>query len=396
MTDSSDPIIIVGAGIGGLFAALCLHHHGLNSIVLEKAEDLVEVGAGIQIGANGSRLIHKLGIQSEFEKSAAAPAKGLMMDGNSGRPICHYPLSGFAEKYHQFPHYQIRRADLQQVLATALESRMPGCVRLATELSDIRQTPETLEAIATDGQVFCGRAVVGCDGIHSRTRQLVFGDTEPNFAGCVAWRALIPISEMELPNPELPRIWVGKGRHLVQYPVGSGSLVNIVACVDSAVEEQERWSGRSSTAELVESFSDWCPEINKLLSKTEDALRWGLYERSVLDSWNAGRITLLGDAAHAMLPSLAQGAVMAMEDADQLAESLAAQENTEVALLEYQSRRIFRTRKTQLVARKNMEFFHQRGLANKLSVKALRLAGSRAETLIGNRYNWLYGYTTEN
>lgn len=393
MTESPDQIIIVGAGIGGLFTALCLEQRGLSCIVLEKSEELTEVGAGIQIGANGSRLLHQLGLQNEIEKYASVPASGLMMDGRSGRSICTYPLNEFALQRHQFPHYQIRRADLQSVLVEALQSRAPESLKLGVTLEDIRQTPDSVEAITTQGQVFRGAALVGCDGIHSVTRERLFGKSEPNFSGCAAWRAVVPASEIDLQDAMQPKIWIGSGRHIVQYPVASGDLVNIVACVETTIAEQEQWQGSSSVADFREAFADWCPEIQQLISLAEDAFRWGLYERPVLDSWSSGRATLLGDAAHAMLPSLAQGAVMAMEDGYQLAKSLAGQAGTSLALNDYQSKRIIRTRKTQTVARKNMEFFHQRSLSDRISVKALGLVGGYSEALIGNRYNWLYGYT---
>ena len=393
MTDSSNPIVVIGAGIGGLFSALCLHRLGLNSVVLEKTEELAEVGAGIQIGANGSRLIHKLDLQSELEKYATAPARGIMMDGVSGRMICPYPLDSFAQIHHQFPHYQIHRADLQRVLVEALEHRDPSCLKLGVELAEIQQTSDCIEAITAQGHVFKGRALVGCDGIHSRTRELLFGKAKPSFSGCVAWRAMVPASSLDFKHAQQPIIWIGSGRHIVQYPVASGQLINIVACVDTSVTEEEQWQGKSPEMDFCESFSDWCPQVIQLISQAQDALRWGLYERPVLDSWALSRATLLGDSAHAMLPSLAQGAVMAMEDADQLAISLAEQTDTVAALQEYQSKRISRSREAQAAARQNMEFFHQRRLLDRLSAKALHLAGDRAENLIGKRYNWLYGYT---
>ena len=392
MSDSSDPIILVGAGIGGLFAGLCLQRKNIDFLLLEKAEELTEVGAGIQIGANGSRLIHQLGLENEVRKYATAPSHGLMMNGLTGRKVCSYPLSDYAEKHYQFPHYQIRRADLQRVLVEALELRAPGCLRLSQELSQIDQSSEAVQAVTVEGEVFHGRALVGCDGIHSGTRQLLFGNADPLYSGCAAWRALVPTAEMAS-SDLIPKIWIGDGRHLVQYPVESGRSINLVACVETELVLEERWHGRSSKEDLVDSFSGWCPEVKRILSAAEDALMWGLFERPVLDSWRVGHATLLGDAAHAMLPSLAQGAVMAMEDAEQLAHSLATQENTSKALDHYQMRRIGRNRKVQAVARKNMNFFHQSGSSDRLSMNALQLAGSGAEAIIGSRYNWLYGYS---
>lgn len=392
MTQPSDPILIVGAGIGGLFAGLCLQRKNIDFLILEKADELAEVGAGIQIGANGARLIYELGLREEFEKYALAPPHGLMMDGISGRQICTYPLSSFAQHEHGFPHYQILRSDLQRVLVETLHIRAPGKLHLASEITRIHQDQGFIKAETQDNRTYQGRAVVGCDGIHSSIRQLSFGKSDPAFSNCVAWRALLSASELEMEYPMVPRIWIGPGRHLVQYPVESGKSINLVACVDSSNAEKERWQGNSSIEELNQSFSAWCPAVQRLISKADRALSWGLYERPVLQSWTKGCVTLLGDAAHAMLPSMAQGAVMAMEDAYQLAESLANLDEPESAFKDYEAKRFQRCKKTQDVAQKNMAFFHQKGLANKVSAKALSLAGAQSEKLIGRRYGWLYGY----
>ena len=392
MTNTSNPIVLVGAGIGGLFAGLCLQRKNTDFLILEKADKLADVGAGIQIGANGARLIHELGLTEEFEKYALAPLYGLMMDGISGRQICTYPLSAFAQEEHSFPHYQILRSDLQRILVDALQARAPEKLHLAAEVLDIKQEQGFVQLKTRDGRIFQGKAVVGCDGIHSTVRKQCFDETDPKFTNCIAWRALVPTSELEMDYPMVPRIWIGPGRHLVQYPVSSGKSINLVACVESSTAQHERWQGSSSVEELNQSFSTGCTAVQDLVSKADQALSWGLYERPVLESWTKGCITLLGDAAHAMLPSMAQGAVMAMEDAYQLAESIAALSDLENALKDYESKRFKRCRKTQVVARKNMAFFHQKGALNKVSAKALNLAGAQSEKLIGRRYGWLYGY----
>jgi salicylate hydroxylase len=394
MTDSSAPVILVGAGIGGLFAALCLQQKGIDPVLLEKSHELAEVGAGIQIGANGSRLIAKLGLQDEIEKYATSPDSGQVMHGQSGRSLCTYPLNRSSISRYQLPYYQIHRADLQRVLVKAVEKRLAGSLRLGVELAKITQDANGIQAISSSGETIEGRVLVGCDGIHSRTRQLLIDDGAPVFTGCNAWRATVPAAALVgQKDPLVPKIWVGAGKHLVQYPVQSGAAVNIVACVQEHKTEVERWAGTSSTDELTECFADWCPQVRALLELAGDALRWGLYERPVLNNWNVGRATLLGDSAHAMLPSLAQGAVMAMEDADELAISLAAQADIKLALEDYQSKRIQRTRRVQQVARKNMSFFHQSSSLHKLSAGALGAAGPAAESIIANRYRWLYGYS---
>lgn len=393
MRDSAEPVILVGAGIGGLFAALCFQQVGIDCVLLEKSRRLEEVGAGIQIGANGSRLLHKLGLQNALAGCVSVPAKGFMMDGIRGRWICDYPLNDFSQRKYQLPHYQIRRADLQAILLQALQERAPDCLHLGTELVELHQTDDYVEAVCSEGRSFRGRALVGCDGIHSRTRQLLFDKTHADFAGCVAWRAMLPRNKLDLASDlNVPKIWIGPGRHLVQYPVAKGEMLNLVACVDSHEEVREWWQGSSPAEQFRQSFADWCPEVQQTIAGAEEALQWGLYERPVLDSWNVGRVSLLGDAAHAMLPSMAQGAVMALEDAAQLALSFTQQGDSQKALEHYQQQRIGRSRKVQSVARKNMHFFHQHSPADRLSLMALRLSGKSAEKLISKRYNWLYGY----
>lgn len=395
MTDSTDPVILVGAGIGGLFAALCLDRLGIESIILEKSDELAEVGAGIQIGANGSRLIHQLGLKEAIEKYASSPTVGQIMDGQSGRSICPYPLNSSSLKRYQLPYYQIHRGDLQRILVEAVEQRMPNCLRLGTELREISQDAARLQVTTNSGERINGRALVGCDGIHSRTRELLFEDGAPQYTGSLAWRAVVPLSRLDQSQDwQTPKIWVGPGRHLVQYPVSAGDAMNLVACVENDIAEAERWQGNSALDELSAAFAGWCPEVQAMLGLADDALKWGLYERPVLSSWSNGRATLLGDAAHAMLPSLAQGAVMAMEDAEELAHALHTQSTTEEALRQYEQRRISRCRKVQQVARDNLEFFHQSsGLKDRLSLRVLALMGQGAESVIANRYGWLYGYS---
>ncbi len=395
MTDSTGPVILVGAGIGGLFAALCLERVGIESILLEKSDELADVGAGIQIGANGSRIIHQLGLQEAIQRYASSPSRGQMMDGQTGRAICSYPLNESSLKRYQLPYYQIHRGDLQRVLVEAVKQRIPNCLRLGSELKEIHQDDKSLSVTINSGEQIKGRALVGCDGIHSRTRELLFEDGTAEYTGNIAWRAVVPLSKLvESVNWQVPKVWVGPGRHLVQYPVSAGDALNLVACVETDVEEAEQWHGNSSADGLSEAFSSWCPEVRATIALAGNALKWGLYERPVLSSWSQGCATLLGDAAHAMLPSLAQGAVMAMEDAEELAHALHSENNTPKALQQYEQRRISRCRKVQKVAQGNLNFFHQSsGIKDRLSFKALASLGQGAESIIANRYGWLYGYS---
>ena len=405
MSVLQEPIILSGAGIGGLFTALCLEQRGLSSIILEKSDELSEVGAGIQIGANGAYLIRELGLEQAIQQYALCPEYGYMADGKSGKEICTIPLNRFAQKKYQLPYYQIHRADLLKVLLDAVNQRLPDCIKLGQELVSIQQQTDGISVETRSGERFSGSLLVGCDGIHSQVRNLLFKDGDPVFADALAWRALIPLTSQNEQIADQVKVWVGEGKHLVQYPINVGEALNLVAVVDTEIPLPERWHGGVPNQEFQQAFDDWCPEVKKLVSCASDSLCWGLYSRPVLTKWSIGRATLLGDAAHAMLPSLAQGAVMAMEDGYELAVCLVQNDNIEQALEHYEAARIKRSIRAQNAARKNHKVFHlHRKALTRLSLFVLRalekigrfLPGGKnlslAERLIARRYYWLYGY----
>lgn len=381
-----------------MFAALCLQRAGFKRVrLLEKAAELSEVGAGIQIGPNGARLLQQLGLREVVESWAVRTPRGSMMDGVTGRQICQYPLDDWAVEQFGYPFYQMHRADLQAVLVRALEERLPGSISLGEALTEVVERDSAVEVATSKGRTAQFDLMIGADGIRSRLRTARYDAAEPSFSGRVAWRAVVPKDAIRDSEQYAARVWIGPGRHLVQYPVRRGNLLNLVACVDTSVVVPERWHGRSDSSPLREAFASWCPEVRDLVASMQDALCWGLYERPPLEDMVTARTALLGDSAHAMLPSMAQGAVMAMEDAATLAGYLSRREDLNSALKAYQSARAARNARVQETARQNMAFFHRRiGLAGDFQLSLLSRAGDFSEQLIGRRYAWVYGFNAGN
>ncbi len=373
---------------------MCLERAGFRNIKLfEKATELSEVGAGIQIGPNGARLLQQLGLREAIERWAVRTPGGSMMDGVSGSEICSYPLDDWAVERFGFPFYQLHRADLQAVLAQALEQRLPGVVELGNPVVSVEQGDSNPQLVVSHGEARQADLVIGADGIHSAVRKACFDKADASFTGRVAWRAVVPADAVADSERGSARIWIGPGRHLVQYPVRRGGLLNLVACVDTSVVVPERWHGTSDVEPLKRAFEGWCPRVQQLVGAMNGALCWGLYERPPLQHMVYNRVALLGDSAHAMLPSMAQGAVMAMEDAATLAGRLAAATDVKSALLGYEADRQARNTRVQETARQNMVFFHRRsGLSGDFQLSILGRAGDMAETLIGKRYAWVYGF----
>ena len=421
------PVLIAGAGIGGLFTALCLHRRGIDCILLEQSEQLLEVGAGIQIGANGSRIIRDLGLETDIEALAISPAKGSLCDGLSGQKICSLPFNTSAQKSYKHPYFNIHRADLQKVLVKAVQDRLPKSLHLGCQVSSVEQNGEDVIVHLESGVSYTGSILVGCDGIHSQIRKVIFEDGAPVFAGAVAWRAVVPLAHLVEESREIqskfdePKVWIGPNKHIVLYPVRSGSALNLVAVVDLPKDARsdnfpEVWHGASSTEALRSSFATWCPEVKNLVERADSAHCWGLYHRTIPKQWHLGRVVLLGDAAHAMLPSLAQGAVMAMEDAEELANRLAGVNIRDAQALRtsfegYQAARIDRSHRVQRSSAFNRDFFHlNHGFLDRFAlfllkllegIKLNRFAGSSrspetlAQKLLARRYHWLYGYKSD-
>ena len=388
-------IIVAGAGIGGLTAALALARNGFRVIVLEQAERLEETGAGIQLSPNAARILIDLGLESRLRPSAVAPAALRVLDGVTGREIVRMPLGEYAEQRYGAPFWTIHRGDLQAALAAAAASQPDITVKLGMQVEDFVAHPNGLTVSArgrggvSDAH---GVALIGADGLWSLVRKRIGHRAPPRFAGRTAWRALVPAWAVapEFREP-LIHLWLGRDAHLVHYPVKAGRVINIVVITADAWNAPG-WSEPAGRADLIPRLAaaGWTPQARTLVNLPEAWLKWALFDRRPIWRWSRGRVALLGDAAHPVLPFLAQGAAMAIEDAAVAAQCLARMPNdAEAALRTYAALRRARAWKVQQAAARNGTRYHRSGAASALRDTAMRMIGG-ARLL--HHYDWLYDW----
>jgi len=392
---SSRTVIVVGAGIGGLTAALALARNGFRALILEQAERLEETGAGIQLSPNATRILIGLGLADRLQPHVVAPAAIRVLGARSGREIVRIPLGGEATQRYGAPYWVIHRGDLQAALSDAAVQDLNIVVRLGMSMEDFATHPHgvTVSARGATGLwTEHGHALIAADGLWSATRARIASKTPPRFVGRTAWRALVPAAQLapEFREP-LVYLWLGRDAHLVHYPVKGGKLINVV------VITADDWSGRgwsepASRIDLLARLSSrrWAPQAHSVFRAPDAWLKWALYESEPLASFAHGAAALLGDAAHAMLPFLAQGAAMAIEDAAVAAQCLARMPDDPAAAWEsYSAIRRGRTRKVQRLAARNGKRYHRAGAAAMLRNTAMRFLGG--ERLLRN-YDWLYDW----
>ncbi len=383
------PVLVVGGGIGGLAAALALARKGLAVQLLEQAEELKEVGAGIQLGPNVFRMFEVLGLTEAVSEFAVFPENLIMLDAISGEEVTRIPLGeGFRRKF-KHPYALIYRPDLLNVLLDAC--RKVDLIRLDTsqKVIGVDEGESGVMARTEGGRTFAGTALIGADGLWSTIRQIVVGDGKPTVAGHVTYRAVLPTTEVPEPLQRWSMtFWAGEKVHLVIYPLRGGKLYNLVAVFHSS-RYQEGWDSFGDPAELNERFARTCEPVRTLLGKIESWRMWVLCDRPPIREWSRGRITLLGDAAHPMLQYLAQGACMAIEDAVCLANKVEEMQGDFAAAFKaYQQARYLRTGRVQIMARVYGEFYHASGVARELRNMML---GARTPEQSFEAMEWLYG-----
>ncbi len=393
---ASRTVMIAGAGIGGLTAALAIAQAGFRVAVYEQAERLEEAGAGIQLSPNASRVLLALGLHDRLSPNLVVPEELKVMTVPSGRVLARAPLGATIAQRYGAPYWVIHRGDLQAALVEAVLAHPDIKLHLGVRVEDFAHDREgvTVAGLTADGRPVAARgvALVVADGLWSGLRHRLGDATPPRFADHTAWRALAPAEEVaaHLREPTV-HLWLGKNAHLVHYPVKGGRLINVVAIVHDRWADQG-WNAPAEPREVIDRFPPtiWPREVQMLLAAPQRWQKWALYDRNPLRRWGDGPVTMLGDAAHPMLPFLAQGGAMAIEDAAVLGQCLAAMpDNIPHAMRNYERQRRARTARAQRAARHNGTTYHLGGANAALRNLALIVMGG--DHLI-RRYDWLYGW----
>jgi salicylate hydroxylase len=385
-------VAIVGGGIGGLAAAAFLRRAGILDVqVHEQAPELGEIGAGIQLAPNAGRLLGRLGVGDALDACGIRLEVGWeMRRWRDGRVLSSMPLGSGCEERFGAPYRVVHRAGLIDALRDLLPSDL---VRLGRRCVLARQTGDGAELVFDDGTVEHADVVVGADGTHSAVRAAVVPAVPAQFSGLAAYRCIVPFAT----TPTLARrpvftSWLGPGRHLVHYPLSPAGDVNVIAVVPAGDRRRESWAAEGSTARFAAEFAGWDARLRALVSAAPRALLYALYDREPLERWTAGNVTLLGDAAHPMLPFFAQGAGQAIEDAAVLAGCLAdtGPGGVAAALLRYEELRRPRASRVQRLSRGRPARDH---LAD--GEKQQRRDADLASADPIERDAWLYGHDAE-
>ena len=397
------PVVIIGAGVGGLTLALLLRRRGIVADVLEQAAELREVGAAIGLAANATRVLRDLGLGGGLARVSSEPTRLIHRDGRDGRLVA---VGGDSQWYRETfgaPFYGLHRMALQGLLAEALG---PEHVHLGCHAATLEERGRKMRVCCSSGAAFDATVVVGADGVHSLARSWVTGGDEPLYSGTSGFRGLVPAERVpHLPEPGALQFWMGPGAHLLHYPISGGSVINFLAVIDKPPQwTAPAWMEAAEPGAHLEPFAGWHPAVTEMIGAVPQSPRWGLFARRPLARWDRGPV-LLGDAAHAMLPHHGQGANQTIEDAVVLAGELAAglggglsggpggglggglggTGDIPAALRRYTARRRVRTRQVQLLSWAASAALH---LPDGPDAK-------RRDTLLQtlpDRLGWIHGY----
>lgn len=388
--DPHAPVLIAGGGIGGLAAANALAHTGVRSLVLERSETFSEAGAGIQLGPNTMRALTALGVMPHLEDQLVRPEGIRIFDGPSGRELTTVPLGETARARYGAPYGLLHRADLQAGLFAAAREQPDITITTGFELNRYSAGGDGVRVYSTLDEALHGSALIAADGISSRVRAQLAPSARLSFAGRTAWRTLIPIADApEAMSRDLVTLWMAPGAHLIHYPVRGGAMMNIVAVIEDAWDK-EGWNTAADRDELLPCFADWCAPARAIVEAGESWRKWALFTLPPLRRWHAGPVVLLGDAAHPVLPFLAQGAGLAIEDAFVLARELAeANGNPEAAFARFEAKRRRRARRVQTVSGRMGEVYHFGGLGRRARNTAIAALGPQRHL---KRFDWLYRF----
>lgn len=381
-------ILIAGAGLGGLTAAACLLKKGFEVLIFEQAQQLGEIGAGIQQSANSVRVLFDLGLRGELEKIAVKPLDYEFRRFDTAELLHRIPFAAAHEAAHGAPYYHLHRADFHRILVDKVRSLSPDCITLNSRVAGFTESADGVTLDFADGSSSRGDMLVGADGFKSVIRNRIVGPTPVEYTGYVAWRFTVPRSRL----PEnimglVGAVWCGPNNHAVMYWISSGSVLNVVACPPRSEWEEESWTLKRPWAEMKADFTGWHSTMQTIIDAADrdQCFRWALNVRRPLDNWSTRRATLLGDAAHPTLPFLAQGAAIAVEDGAVLARALEGSGSIPEAIALYQRNRIGRT------ARVVNESNRVGGLYRIVDAEEMRRAFA-ANNPAKDRAQWLFNY----
>jgi salicylate hydroxylase len=356
MTRPAKKIAVIGGGLGGLAAALSLNRAGLVVDVYEQAPELNEVGGGINMGPNAARILYRLGLGAALDREAVRPLSAHVRRWDDGRTLQKAPLNPLCDELYGAPHLTAHRADLQRIIASALPQER---IHLGHRLVGIADRGDAVEATFDNGAQIDADVLIGTDGIHSTARAILFGADDPLFAGCVAYRGLVPAERIaDLALERGNQSWLGPGGHLVHYFVSGGQLLNFVGWTEHALWNREDWTDRAAIEPALAAFAGWHPQVRRIISAADTCFIWALFDRDPLPRWSKGRMTLLGDACHPMYPFMAQGAAQAIEDGATLAALLARGGDPVESLRRYEDIRLPRVTRLQEMSRANKQRYH--------------------------------------
>jgi 2-polyprenyl-6-methoxyphenol hydroxylase-like FAD-dependent oxidoreductase len=382
-------IAVIGAGLGGLTAAVALQRAGFDVQVYEQAPELTEVGGGINMGPNAARVLYRLGLGEALDRAAVRPLSTHQRRWQDGRTLQRAPLNPRCEELYGAPHLTVHRADLLATIASGFAAER---VHLGHRLVGLDDEGDRVAAWFENGARITADILIGADGINSTVRAALLGEEAPRFAGCVAYRGLVPTERIADLDLELgSQSWVGPGGHFVHYFVSRGRLLNFVGWTEHDTWNREDWTDRATIARALAAFDGWHPQIRRIIASADTCFIWALFDREPLPRWSLGRVTLLGDACHPMYPFMGQGAAQAIEDGATLAACLGAGDAADQAeaLRRYEELRRPRVTRLQEMSRANKTRFHlPDGPAQRVRDAEWARAGDRSPEAL----RWLYEF----
>lgn len=387
-------VLIAGGGIGGLSAAVALLQRGIDVEVYEQAPELKEVGAGIQISPNGNKVLDALGVFKRLKELSCDPVRKEFRLWNTGKPWPMLSLGKAVIENYGYPYLTVYRPDLHQSLADRVRELKPDAIHLGCGVAGCEQDGQSATLVLRDGRRVTGDVLIGADGVRSVVRNTLWGPCDPEFSGMVAWRGLIPMEELpEHMQVSVGSTWIGPGGHAVCYPLHRSKIMNFVATIEGKTWDVPEGAAPGTAEECLNDFAGWHEDVQTMIKRSPRLIKWALMQRDPIPRWTQGRISLLGDAAHATLPFLAQGAVHSIEDGMVLSRCLEGVDTADVAgaLARYEAARIDRTSRMVRGATANTERFHSPELATEESAEKYLQREWSSEPIFA-RYDWLYSY----